>query len=188
MSEKTREKMSKAARSELVARAKTRYGKSDRSQKRKILDDLVNTTGYSRKHANALLISPSPPEGAVSKPKRKGRYSGPVQETLITLWKTASCICSKRLTPFLPELLSAMERHGRLCLDNEVRGRLLSMSAATVDRLLYQERHPHGRGKSATRRGSLLKQQITVRTFADWNDVSPGFVEADLVAHCGASA
>lgn len=59
------------------------------------------------------------------------------------------------------------------------------MSAATADRILKTERKQARKSISITRAGSLLKKQIPIRTFADWSDVTPGFVEADLVAHCG---
>jgi hypothetical protein len=72
-----------------------------------------------------------------------------------------------------------------LQLTEEIRNQLLSMSAATADRLLRIQRHTCPRGRSTTRAGPLLKQQIPIRTFRDWNEVSPGFLEADLVAHCG---
>lgn len=90
--------------------------------------------------------------------------------------------------PFLPDFVAALERFGHLSLIGEVRERLLAMSPATADRLLYHERHPVGSTLSTTRRGKLLKHQIPVRTFFDWNDLAPGLVEADLVAHCGESA
>jgi hypothetical protein len=78
-----------------------------------------------------------------------------------------------------------MERHGHLRLPADVRARLLSISPATADRLLRPERETIRDAVSTTRRGNLLKHQIQVRTFADWDDVVPGFLEADLVAHCG---
>lgn len=107
---------------------------------------------------------------------------------LLAVWKAANGICSKRLVPFLPELVSAMERFGHLSLPPEVRTRLLSVSVATVDRLLASERHKDAKGISTTKPGQLLKRQIPVRTFADWNDVRPGFFEADTVSHCGGQA
>jgi hypothetical protein len=73
-------------------------------------------------------------------------------------------------------------------MPKETKEKLLSMSPATMDRLLRQERSKQPRGKSTTKAGSLLKAKIKVRTFADWNDAAPGFFEADLVAHCGDSA
>ena len=80
----------------------------------------------------------------------------------------------------------SLERHGHLHLDDAVRTALLTLSPATADRLLRPARQaaqPHG--LSTTKPGRLLKQQIPIRTFAEWDDVQPGFCEADLVAHCG---
>ena len=70
-------------------------------------------------------------------------------------------------------------------MPGDIRQRLLEISPATVDRLLETERREIKKGISTTRPGSLLKKQIKVRTFADWNNIIPGFLEGDLVAHCG---
>ena len=103
-------------------------------------------------------------------------------------WSAANFICAKRLVPFLPELVPSLERHGHLVLSDDVRGQLLDMSAATADRILQPLRlKSSARGKSTTKAGRLLKHRVPVRTFADWDDVQPGFVEADCVAHCGTS-
>src|SRR5437588_7105542 len=59
------------------------------------------------------------------------------------------------------------------------------MSAATADRLLRSQRKRGQRGLSTTRAGTLLQQQIPIRTFEEWNEARPGFLEVDLVAHCG---
>jgi hypothetical protein len=97
-------------------------------------------------------------------------------------------MCGKRLAPFLPELLAVLERHGELRVDAPTRNLLLQISAATVDRLLRAERQgQQRRGLGTTKPGSLLKKHIPVRTFADWNDAQVGFLEVDLVAHCGLS-
>ena len=90
--------------------------------------------------------------------------------------------------PFLPEFVEVLERHDRLHLPYETRERLLSISAATVDRLLAAKRRADRvRGKRTTLPGSLLKHHVPIRTFSDWDDLRPGFLEADLVAHCGTS-
>ena len=78
-----------------------------------------------------------------------------------------------------------MEHHDHLRLPADVRAHLLSISPATVDRMLSPERENIKKSVSTTRRGNLLKHQIKVRAFADGDDVNPGFLEADLVAHCG---
>jgi len=182
-----RQKMSHSLRRELLYRLAPRYRISSWKEKGRILDEFVAATGYDRKHSIKLLH-----RGIRAEPPRKRmpprRYDEPVCLALIMVWKAANRICSRRLMPFLPDLVAALERFGHLSLDGEVRQRLLAMSPATADRLLFHERHPAGSTISTTRRGKLLKHKIPVRTFFDWNDVAPGFVEADLVAHCGESA
>jgi hypothetical protein len=84
-------------------------------------------------------------------------------------------------------MVKTLERHGELILDEETKVLLLQMSASTIDRRLRPFRTQLGHGLSTTKRGTLLKQSIPVRTFADWGDVRPGFTEIDLVAHCGES-
>ena len=108
-----------------------------------------------------------------------------VQHALFLVWHAANRICAKRLIPFLPTFVEALERHEHLHLTEECCSQLLSMSAATADRLLRSQRKRGQRGLSTTRAGTLLKQQIPVRTFQEWNEARPGFLEADLVAHCG---
>ena len=102
----------------------------------------------------------------------------------VPCWNAANCICAKRLMPFLPTLIDALERHEHLHITEECRRQLLSMSAATADRLLSSQRKVGQRGPSTTRAGTLLKQQIPIRTFQQWNETRPGYLEADLVAHC----
>jgi hypothetical protein len=90
--------------------------------------------------------------------------------------------------PALVEFVTALERHNELKLDTETRRLLLRLSPATADRLLKRARQgvrPHGLG--TTKPGSLLLQAIPIRTFAQWDDAQPGFMEVDLVAHCGTS-
>jgi len=178
--------MSLSARTELTVSLRTRYQQAKRPEKRKILDEFTAATGYHRKYAVSLL------KGSVAKHKRtKVRrrprlYNEAVKDALIVIWKASNQLCSKRLVPFLPELLVVLERNGHFSLPEEIRKLLLSISPATVDRLLNELR-PKGRRRNFgnTRPGALLKRQIPIRTFADWDDLRPGFLEADLVAHCG---
>ena len=179
--------MSFQAKRELLAICASRYRESTTSEKTGILNEFVASAGYARKYAIQLLTHP--PQGAV-KPIRRSRahhYGVDVQLALTTAWMASNCICAKRLVPFLPELVPVLERHGHLTLSTETRAGLLSLSAATADRLLRPLRPDTLRGRSTTKPGRLLKHQVPVRTFADWNDVQPGFLEADLVAHCGSS-
>jgi len=152
-----------------------------------ILDEFVAATGYARKYAIRLLNHPVDLKLAIERPRRP-RYGLEVQQALQLTWTAANHICAKRLVPFLPTLVESLERHGHLQLSEEGRNLLLSVSAATADRILRPYRKQERHGISTTRSGTLLKKQIPIRTFQDWNDVKPGFLEADLVAHCGSQA
>ena len=103
---------------------------------------------------------------------------------MIVIWEAADRICGKRLRAALPHLVESMERHGHLDLDPKVRTRLLSASAATLDRLLRPICPTAGSRRRRRRRQSKGKR-IPVRTCNDWDRPPPGFLEIDLVAHCG---
>src|SRR6266705_1057602 len=161
-----------------------RYREASASQKGALLDEVAATTEYARRYAMWLLNHP--PEGQPTPRRRRQPQYGPqVQHALFLAWQAANQICTKRLMPFLPTLIEALERQGHLHLTDACRTRLLSMSAATADRLLRSQRGRGVHGISTTRAGTLLKQQIPIRTFEQWNETRPGFLEADLVAHCG---
>jgi hypothetical protein len=112
-------------------------------------------------------------------------YGPAVQEALFLAWRTTHYPCAQRLVPSLPSLIPLLERDGHLQLGEEPRRQLLAMSVRTAERLLSTQRRPTPRGFSTTKPGTLLKHQIPIRTFAQWDDHRPGFLEADLVAHCG---
>jgi hypothetical protein len=181
--------MSLSARRELLAATAPRYQEAAKTEKEMMLDEFVTATGYHRKYAITLLNSFDPASSTQTQRKRKPydrKYDEDVKEALVIAWEAANRICSKRLVPFLPELVGALERYDHLHLDVDVRERLLAISASTVDRLLCHVRHGEGiSGLSTTKPGGLLKHMIQIRTFADWDDDRPGFLEADLVAHCG---
>jgi len=172
---------------ELLATVILRYAKARGKEREGILDEFVASTGYNRKYAIHLLHHP-PPERRRQKRRKPRRYNAKVEFALLDVWKVANRIAAKRLVPCLEAFVEALERHGELRLDPETRALLLSMSISTADRLLRPHRAgPRGHGLATTKPGSLLKKSIPVRTFADWDDARPGFVEADLVAHCGQS-
>jgi hypothetical protein len=93
-------------------------------------------------------------------------------------------VCGKRLKALIPILLAAIERNGHLKLDSEIRAKILSMSAATIDRLLRTPRSAT-RARKPPRVTPEPRRRIKMRTFADWNEPAPGSMEMDLVAHCG---
>jgi len=154
-------------------------------RKSKLLDAFTTTTGYNRKYA-MWLLNHAQEEHPTSQRSLRCHYGPDVQHALFLVWHAANRICAKRLIPFLPTLVEALERHEHLHLTEDCRSQLLSMSAATADRLLRSQRKRGQRGLSTTRAGTLLRQQIPIRTFQEWEETRPGFLEADLVAHCGA--
>jgi len=179
--------MSHRSRQELLDTARPRYAQAKRGEKTVILNELIANSGYNRKYAITLLRHPR--ETPLRRKRRgKRRYSLQVQAALITVWRSSNCICGKRLVPCMETFVGALERHSELTLDADTRRLLLSISPATADRLLHHERQNKGRGLSTTKPGTLLKKNIPIRTFADWDDKRPGFFEADLVAHCGDSS
>jgi hypothetical protein len=176
-----------AARSELVEAIRDRYRISCRADRHRILDEFVAVTGYHRKHAIRLLRRQ---QTKVSSEKRYSvRYDAEVLEALVVLWEASDRLCSKRLKPLVPVLLPALERHGRLAPSAELREKLLTISAATMDRLLSEVRVV-ARGGQRRRAGmsSAVRRSVPIRTFGDWNDPRPGYVEVDFVAHSGTSS
>lgn len=172
-------------RRELTAAIAERYKVEDRKGKKAILDEFVKVTGYHRKHAIRVLIRP--PTTAM-KSIGKRIYQEAVEEALIVLWEAADRICGKRLKALMPTLVEAMERHGHLQLDAMVRDQLLNMSAATIDRRLQRIREQAFGGRRKKRSLNRIRKLVAVKTFADWGEPRPGFMEIDLVVHCGVRA
>jgi hypothetical protein len=177
------------AKRELLLQTRGRYREAGRKQRSVILGEFVAATGSARKYAIRLLASTEmAPPAPITRPRER-RYGPAVQRALEVSWEAANRICSKSLVPFLPELVENLERNGHLATTEEVRAQLLALSPATADRLLQpMKERDRPRGIPTTRPSALLKRQIPIRTFADWDDARPGFLEADLVAHCGGSA
>lgn len=177
--------MSQRSKREMIEAIRPRYLKASKTGKEQILDEFIATTGYHRKYAIRVLKHGSKPKG-LKKPGRRKKYQGEVVNVLEQIWEIYGRICSKRLHPFLSEGVSILERCHELSLSPEIKQLLLSMSPATIDRCLQRARFTHPQhGLSTTKPGYLLKKAIPVRTFTPWEDEFPGFLEIDLVAHCG---
>lgn len=160
-----------------------RYLAASKREKTELLNEFCTITGYHRKAAVRLLRRP---KGVGSRRGRAPRYGLPVAHALRRVWEASDRLCSKRLAPFLAELVAALERHGELSLEPEVRELLLRVKPSTIDRLLrpYRRRglrRPHVSSASP----SSIKGQIPLRTFTEWKGVQPGSLQADLVLHCG---
>jgi len=163
-----------------------RYRKSGKKEKGKILNELVAITGYNRSYARRLFNSLKKRGRKRTKKPRERVYDLDVFYPLRKIWAAADGICGQRLQPFIPELVRVLEREKELTLEKEVKEKLLKISSATIDRVLSATKKKcQLKGRSTTKPGTLLKNSIPIRTFADWNENKPGFFEADLVALCG---
>ena len=172
-----------ATRKELVEALRERYRAAAAGEKVKILDEFVALTGYHRKHAIRVLREEVPSKETRA---RNRLYDEAVRQALTVLWEAADRVCGKRLKALVPMLVDAMERHGHLDLDPVVKTKVLQVSAATIDRVLADARsHIDGKRRRRTGVGAAIRRSIPVRTFADWRDPAPGFLEIDMVEHCG---
>ncbi|HXR66258.1 MAG TPA: hypothetical protein VN729_10045 [Ktedonobacteraceae bacterium] len=176
--------LSYQARHEVLLRFIPAYQQAKPAKKSQLLDQFLEVTGYTRKHAIGLLNHPEKSKQAIQRP-RLPFYGSEVQQALFLAWKATRYVCAQRLMPFLPEMIPLLERCGHLGLTEEHRSQLLAMSSTAARRFLRTQRKPTPHGLSTTQAGPLLKHQIPIRLFHQWDDLRPGFLEADLVAHCG---
>lgn len=174
-----------------------RYKQTRKKGKGVILTQLMELTGYTRRYAARLLrqygkktrddkITTTDNKGKKMRRRRQPIYDGDVAEALTKLWMIMDCICGKRLKAALADLIPVLKQNMEIQLDPVSERKLLEISASTIDRLLRSERKKQAvKGRSGTKPGSLLKHQIPIRTFSEWNEDKPGFVEMDLVGHDG---
>ena len=163
-----------------------RYILAGKRDKSRILDELCATTGWHRNHARKALKSALQPKIVTPRSPRPVKYGDDVIAALVLCWTVLGMPAGKRLAPMLGELVGVLRHFRELTIDDGTAALLVSMSAATIDRRLAGERAKNQlRGRVGTKPGSLLKSQIPVRTWAEWDDARPGFVEIDLVWHDG---
>ena len=179
--------MSLKSKRELLEMVQPRYLKASKVEKQKMLDEFTSATGYHRKHAIRVLKNQVQVQNRHNRKNKsyKTIYQGEVVEALEKIWEIYGRICSKRLRPFLPEAIKVLERCKEIELSEETKTLLLKISSASIDRCLRPVRIKSPHGLSTTKPGSLLKKLIPVRTFTEWDEERPGFMEIDLVAHCG---
>ena len=179
--------MTAAGVQEYIEAIRGRYVGAGKTEKGRILDEAVRVTGYHRK-AVVRLVGRRQNSGSPYRRGRPRRYGLELAQALKVLWEASGRVCSRRLHPFVPELIGVLRRHGEQQLTREAEAQLVEMSPSTIDRLLEPIRRRDGRRRfSTTKPGTLLRDSIPIRTFADWNNEGPGFLEIDLVAHCGES-
>jgi len=179
--------MSQRVREEELPRLRQRYANRGREGRSRMIDEVCEQWGYSRKHAIKLLHARAGWGGDPT--VRKGRpsqYGNEVQEVFWRIWKVAEQPCGKRLAAMRGLWLPHYEAlHGRLA--PVLKAKVLAISPAQIDRLLAPRKARHGgKGRCGTKPGGLLKNQIPIRT-SNWDITQPGFLEADTVAHCGSS-
>jgi len=185
-------------RKKATAVVAVRYQKARKKEKGIILDEFTQLTGYGRRYASYVLRSHGRKvrinksyviQGDIRNTERRKKpkvYDGAVEEALKKIWYIMDCICGKRLAPILRDVVRRLERFHEIRISGDVRQKLNRISAASIDRLLAKERKKHQiKGRGNTKPGTLLKHQIPIRTFSDWNEHKPGFVEIDLVGHDG---
>jgi hypothetical protein len=177
-------RISVEVRRELVRAIGERYRSGSVDAKARILDEFVAVTGYHRKHSIRVLNSATAATVTARSPRLR-LYDEAVCEGLIVLWEAADRICGKRLKALLPVLLPALERHGHLKLEAGMREKLLAVSASTIDRLLAVPRQKLDGRRTRLSSRPAVRRAIPIRTFGDWHDPLPGFMEADLVSHGG---
>ena len=174
---------------EYAGRQRERYRQlTRRADKRALLDEIVAVTKLHRKAVIRLLRrAPRRPAG-YPRGGRPRRYGPEVGRAAAVLWEAAGYIGAHRLHPFVPDLLDRLAQCAELVVAPAVDKLVRQASAATLGRLLAPARAQRpARGLATTRAGSWLKGEIPIRTFAEWDDVQPGFLEIDLVAHCGST-
>ena len=169
----------------------TRYRSASKGAKKQIIDELCATTGWHRDHARKALrqaLGPRPVGRTRRKPAkpRPPKYGEKVIAALRKVWAVMDCAAGKRIAPFMTEIVGRLRACGELDISDETAALLCAMSAATIDRRLAPDRKKMElRGRSGTKPGTLLKSQIPIRTWAQWDEQRPGFVEIDCVGHEG---
>lgn len=178
--------MTQQTKFELIRHHRKEYKQARKKGKTEILEMLIGLTGYSRKHLIHALNQDVDIPKQITR-DRISRYE-PIKGHLETLWTASNFACGKRLQPFIPHLLGSLKAHNEIEISEQDELSLIGMSSATIDRLLVPAKKGLvPKGRCTTKPGTLLKHTIPIRTFADWNEDKPGFLEIDLVAHCGDS-
>jgi hypothetical protein len=177
-----------AERKAVTKQMAKRYERATRTKKGRMLDQLCAITGWTRRHARRAVVQARSKAPEAPRKPRARIYGPDVLHPFRVVWATMNGPAGKRLAPFMAEIVEALERHEELSLEPAVRTKLLAMSSAPIDRALGPERRRlRVKGRSGTKPGSILKRQIPIRTFAQWDEGRPGFCEVDLVAHDGGS-
>jgi hypothetical protein len=179
--------MSKRAKREYLQEIRKRYKTATKDEKKKILDEFCTVCGYNRKYAIRILNnSPTIKSNAVNRRGRRAKYNtAEIKDFLKKLWISTNLICSKRLKVIISLWLPWYQERKKL--SKEEIELLKKISPATIDRILSTHRRKYSkRGLCTTKPGSILRELIPIKT-EQWDEKTPGYIEADTVAHCGGS-
>ena len=181
------------------------YRRSTKKEKGELLNNFCRATGYNRKYAIRILTTwgkvklvridgklirlKAGRQKHNSYPHHDRIYDVEFREALVKVWEFSDFMCGKRLVEFIKVIAAFIQENERFAFTAEIWSKLKHVSAASVDRLLQSERKKYQiKGRSRTKPGAILKRDIPIRTFADWDDARPGFLEMDLVSHEGGNA
>ena len=168
-----------------LAQLKSRYRKASKKERSAILDEFVKTTGYHRKHAIAVLNGRRERvQGPIRRPRRRV-YGAEEADALAVLATLFDHVCSKLLRAAMDVELPRLYETGALQVSSDCYEKLLRISPSTMDRLRAGSQRSAGKRRGFTKPGTLLKDRIPIRTWADWTEDRPGFCEMDLVDHSG---
>jgi len=181
------------SRQEIIKRYSAKYKKSSKKEKGQILDSICLSTGLSRDRVKKLLsgriektAAPVSVSNPIKKRGRKPKYDNRTRVALRRLWALMDFACGRRLAAGMEDMLNALLRFDEIEFDKQTLENLQKISPATIDRLLKHVKNSMNfKGISATKPGTLLKRDIPIRLGTQWDDAVPGYVEVDLVAHCG---
>ncbi|MEQ9364190.1 MAG: transposase family protein [Leptospirales bacterium] len=163
-----------------------KYRKARKKVKGILLDEFIELTGYNRSYATRALRDFKPVRAVRKKRPARIKYDSDVRLALEKIWAVLDYVCGKRLVAVLPEVLEKLIKLDEISVSRDTRRKLLSISSATADRLLAGARDRLGRNRNASKNPRRhLFSQIPIKTFGEWKDVVPGFVQMDLVAHNG---
>ena len=136
--------ISTVTKTEVLEAIRNRYAGASKRDKSRMLDEFVALTGCHRKHAVRLLNRDGQESTKRTVTRGKRIYDEAVRQALIVVWEASDRICGKRLKAALHSMVESLERHGHLDLDPDVRERLFSASASTMDGLLRPVREQAG--------------------------------------------